>query len=827
MQNKKALFLTFAILLLQLTAAGQNIIPKPANITKTGEPFVLAGSTVINPGEFDDLANYLNTHIWRACGYLLTVNSTETPVNVISMKTESGIPSEGYTLKVSSERVELSASTDAGMYYAIQTLLQLMPASVYGGDEQGERASMTLPGVEIIDSPRFEFRGSMLDVSRTFFDKKTVMSHIDRLGRHKINKLHWHLTDDNGWRIEIKSYPELTSAGAWRGPGEVLPESYGSGKRRYGGFYTQEDIKEIVAYAQFRNVEIIPEIDLPGHSQVMTHVYPETFCLSTLAKPGLTAATRNVLCAGREENFEMLTKIFTEIAGLFPSKYINTGGDEVSKEHWRNCTRCKELMSKNSMKSSNELLAYFIQRMEKIVSSLGKECIAWNEALKGQLDKSTVILGWEDLRACEAAIQKEQQVIMMPASYLYIDMKQSISETGHNWAGMVDLRRIYSFDPELVAMTPQQKNLVKGVEAALWAEVLGKEWTLEYQAYPRLCALAEIGWTPYASRDYNDFYRRLTTSHLERLGHMGIAFRMFPPEIKYADGQLYANNADPKAVTFYSVNEEVSDSSLRYEGPIATENPWKYNFRTYCYGGISPTASLSNSHSVTLGPREKQIITLPVELFAPHNGIWRINVIPEEKNTTINRLAVSGRDTTYTIIRNGQAANPLSYLRLYVTDSHRSASLQFTVTNNNPVRNTVKITISPSPYIEPKTTVRTSLQINPTFGLSGITDYNMTNYTRSSNACKEGDHITYTFDEPVKCSSIEVATGIPGLPRFIVTNGEVLASADGIAYKSYGMLQADGTLTFKPSGNVKSIRINIKGGNGEPITAFQDLHIKP
>ena len=300
-----------------------------------------------------------------------------------------------------------------------------MPVSVYRPDAAQHAETFAIPCFHIEDAPRFAYRGVMLDVSRNFSDKAAVMRYIDWIARHKLNTLHWHLTDDNGWRVEIKKYPELTSRGAWRGPGEVLPPSYGSGNERYGGFYTQQDVREIVDYAAFRNVEIIPEIDLPGHSQTLTSVYPETFCRTSGSVTYKPEEMRETLCAGREENFEMLRDILQELAGLFPSKYIHIGGDEVSVRYWRNCPRCRALMTEKKMKTPAELRGYFVHRLEDLVHSVGKTCAAWNEAVQARnLRPATLIYGWENVDVCRQAAAAGQPVVMMPASYCYIDMKQ-------------------------------------------------------------------------------------------------------------------------------------------------------------------------------------------------------------------------------------------------------------------------------------------------------------------------------------------------------------------------------------------------------------------
>ena len=397
MKNK--FVLTLVWLLTTAAALGQNLIPLPNRADKRDGGFLLTRHTEIVSPDFPELADYLNDHLERLTGYRLPVTEHLRGVRQIVISRKSELPSEGYTLDVTIPQIRIEGRDYAGAFYALQTLFQLLPASVYDTAAPGRAETVEIPGYLIEDSPRFPYRGVMLDVSRTYFDKETVIAYIDWMARHKLNRLHWHLTDDNGWRIEIKKYPELTSKGAWRGPGEALPPSYGSGERRYGGYFTQDDVREIVRFAASRAVEIIPEIDLPGHSQTLTSVYPETFCLKT-GEDYPPEEMRNVLCAGREENFAMLRDILTELASLFPSKYIHIGGDEVSTKYWSNCPRCKALMQTEGMRKVSEIQSYFVRRLETIVRETGKSCAAWNEVLEdNRPDKSTLIYAWKDTAA--------------------------------------------------------------------------------------------------------------------------------------------------------------------------------------------------------------------------------------------------------------------------------------------------------------------------------------------------------------------------------------------------------------------------------------------
>ena len=823
--------LSLLFVLLGLFCHGQNLIPRPERADRREGEFLVAKQTEIYSPAFPDLFDYLNDHIERVCGYRLAAGGHRRSIQQISIeKHEGGLSEEGYLLDISPSRITIRANDRGGAFYALQTLFQLMPVSVYRPDAAQHAETFAIPCFHIEDAPRFAYRGVMLDVSRNFSDKAAVMRYIDWMARHKLNTLHWHLTDDNGWRVEIKKYPELTCRGAWRGPGEVLPPSYGSGNERYGGFYTQQDVREIVDYAAFRNVEIIPEIDLPGHSQTLTSVYPETFCRTSGSVTYKPEEMRETLCAGREENFEMLRDILQELAGLFPSKYIHIGGDEVSVRYWRNCPRCRALMTEKKMKTPAELRGYFVHRLEDLVHSVGKTCAAWNEAVQARnLRPATLIYGWENVDVCRQAAAAGQPVVMMPASYCYIDMKQHPWDRGHTWAGRVDVRRVYDFEPADF-LSAERLERVRGVEAAQWAELLNEpERFAEYQGYPRLCALAEVGWTQPGQRDWNDFYRRLTSGHLERLGAMGIRFRMFPPQTEYRSGVVTVTPEIAGVEIRYTTDlSEPDESSALYTEPLRTDRPERYRFRAFGCGGYStavfPVAELFRAE---LAPAEQRVFRVPLKDYVTRDGLWLLSFTQRRDDAMIVRLEVSGPDTAYTIIRNGQKINPLRDLRLYADSANRTADLLVTLKNNSSKREELTLNLRPSPYTEPAVSVTSSLTCSGKFPIRNSADYQFSSYVRTVSPCKAGDYILFAFDEPVDCEEIDVRTGLPDVTRYIVTDGTAACSADGKTFGEEIPLKPDGSVVLRPSAPVRSVRISIRGGNGETILGWQDWRVVP
>ncbi len=537
----------------------------------------------------DFIAGYLKRHLYQATGFNIASKLHKTSdklcCNYILLDVNSlyNIPEEGYELEITSEAVIAKASTEKGSFYAVQTILQLLPATIYGNATNFEK--WEIPALKIIDAPRFSYRGAMMDVSRTFFELDYIYKFIDWLAYHKMNKFHWHLSDDNGWRIEIKKYPFLTEKGAWRGPDEVIPSAYGSGNKRYGGYYTQEEVKKVIKYAAERNIEIIPEIDMPGHSKAVIGSYPETGCKNETEFVSVNGEVKNVWCVGNQDNYKMIDGIIKELAALFPSKIIHIGGDEVNMDNWKECPVCQNFMKEQGMEKEVELQNYFVRRVENIVAKYGKKSAGWDEILDGgELKDETVVYAWKSVKRAIESIKKNQPTVLQVGEYCYLDMKQSPAERGHSWAGVVTLEKTYSLDPfGTFNVTPDQEKLILGVQGGLWAELLNKPARFsEYQYFPRLCAIAEIGWTKQQKRDYKDFYYRLSKTHYERLFNMGIAFRVTPPEVIYEDNVLKVTMPYNWAVVRYTTDGSEPDATSNiYKGDIVTHSPENFRFATF------------------------------------------------------------------------------------------------------------------------------------------------------------------------------------------------------------------------------------------------------
>lgn len=406
---------------------------------------------------------------------------------------------EAYRIEIDKKGVRLSANTETGIFYGLQTLLQLLN----NGDNK------TLPALTINDSPRFPYRGLHLDVSRHFFDKEFVKKQLNAMAYFKMNRLHWHLTDGAGWRIEIKKYPRLTSFAAWR-PFDKLNDWWVGGRtfceqddpRAVGGYYTQDDIREVVAYAAERHITIIPEIEMPGHSEEVLATYPE---LSCSGKPYVNAD----FCIGTEKTFEFLENVLLEVIDLFPSEYIHIGGDEASKSSWKTCPRCQKRMADEHLNSVDELQSYMIHRIEKFLNDHGRKIIGWDEIIEGGLSPTATVMSWRGEEGGIKAVKAGNQAIMTPGKYCYLDAFQDAPNTQPMAiGGYLTLEKVYSFEPVPDSLSTKEAELILGVQGNVWTEHIPTPEHYEYMIYPRILALAEIGWSPSEVKKWDNFHTR-------------------------------------------------------------------------------------------------------------------------------------------------------------------------------------------------------------------------------------------------------------------------------------------------------------------------------
>ena len=437
----------------------------------------------------------------------------EVPASGIRFVTDESLPAEGYELNVDGEGIEVRASQFPGFLYALQSLEQLLPAAVYG-TEPAPDAAWEVPCVKIADAPRFAYRGMHLDVARHFFSVDEVKRYIDVMAIHKLNTLHWHLTDDQGWRIEIKRYPELTAVGSIRKATVVRKEWGTYDGTPYGGFYTQDEIRDVVKYAADRGVTVIPEIDLPGHMLAALTAYPELGCTGGPYEVwGRWGVADDVLCPGREKTFEFLEGVLTEVMELFPSEYIHIGGDECPKVRWEKCPRCQAKIRQLGLKDDGEhtaehyLQSYVTDRIGKFLAQHGRRIIGWDEILEGRAPSDAVVMSWRGSEGGIAAAKLGHDVIMTPNSHFYFDYYQSLDTDAEPFGigGYIPMEQVYSYDPAFPELTPEQQKHILGVQATLWTEYVLSDEHLEYMLLPRLAALSEVQWCLPETKDWNRF----------------------------------------------------------------------------------------------------------------------------------------------------------------------------------------------------------------------------------------------------------------------------------------------------------------------------------
>ncbi|MDR2886369.1 MAG: beta-N-acetylhexosaminidase [Rikenellaceae bacterium] len=846
---------TIKILLLAAGLAGAartgaqakaDLIPLPVQVMRTSGEFLIGPRTEItipkNRQYEAVMADYLNKLLgtWFADtlpvrqeqpGFQGALRTDYIALTVDSLlQSPDGVkkrmPDEGYILRVTPHGVDITGVDNGGLFNGVQTFLQLMPTDIYRCKKNNVRPKIS--GVEIVDWPAYPYRGMMLDVARTFMPASTVKLFIDRLAYHKINKLHWHLTDDEGWRIEIKSYPELALRGGYRGPNLPVKPIYGAWDRNYGGYYTQDEIREIIAYAAERNIEIIPEIDLPGHSRAVARIHPEILCPGN---PDISAASydrRNVWCATREANYKILAKVFEEICALFPSEYINIGGDEVGRLQWLGCPTCRKLAAGTSTQPIQD---HFTTRLTAILAANGKKPAVWDEAgASGKLSKTARIHGWQHVESCQAATAKGYTTIIMPGSYFYFDMKQSPWEAGLTWAGLVDTRRTYSIDLRAQGFTEQQMSHVVGFEGAFFSELLlsnGGEDYLFYQVYPRICALSEVAWTQQRLRNTDDFHNRLYGRHADRLTAMGIKFRVPPPDAFFAEGKIDVGYQQRHTGVRYTTNGTPPDrKSEHFSCPIADPNIQRYRFRSYFNDSQSADVPVIIRHPGAIPAKGNITAEIPLPTSG---GLWYLRIRSTETGATINSIKVIGTDSSASfIIRNPQKVNEQHQMRFYATQRNMGGTMQIAMRNDNRLPTVLSFQFERSQYIEPAVKVTSSMPQNPKFPFSKLVDYNFSTYARTSRTCRPGDHFTFTFDQGVECQSIEVQTGLSYMPRYHIPEGRVELSMDGAEFTISAQLEAGRAIIKPPKGTVKAVRIvSTADSNGEDAVAIQDLRIIP
>lgn len=533
----KTKLLTIAILFTVSAMAQEiNIIPKPSKLeTQPGNFIVTANTPIVLAGTgLETSARFLNDYLQKFYGFQLKVSKSTSAKNAIVLgyeKMDHPIPG-AYKMHVNSKGVQIAGDGATGTFYGVQSLIQLFPT---------EKAhTFSLPFVAIEDKPRFAYRGMHLDVGRHFFDAAYVKKFIDFIAMHKMNTFHWHLTEDQGWRIEIKKYPKLTQVGAVRN-GTIIGHHPGKGNdnTKVGGYYTQEQIKEIVKYANDRFITIVPEIELPGHASAAIAAYPKLSCFPdepTKHAPRVTwsgdstgkqvqqswGIYPDVFCPS-EYTFKFIEGVMDEVISLFPGKFIHIGGDECPKESWKRSAFCQQLIKDKNLKDEHGLQSYFIQRVEKYLNSKGRQIIGWDEILEGGLAPNATVMSWRGEKGGIEAAKQKHNVVMTPTGWVYFDYAQSKKEDSLVIGGYLPVQKVYGYEPIPKELAAEEEKYVLGAQANVWTEYMATPSKLEYMIFPRMTALSEVLWSPKETRDWSDFEKRLQ-SQIKRYRQWGVSY---------------------------------------------------------------------------------------------------------------------------------------------------------------------------------------------------------------------------------------------------------------------------------------------------------------
>ncbi|SFS95113.1 hexosaminidase [Sphingobacterium wenxiniae] len=549
--------------------AQEALIPQPQEMTVGKGTFSLGKNlSILKDAAFPEMT-YLQKHIEAITGKNVKTQAQKAAIRYRLNPTLVANP-EAYNLKIDDTGIEITASSNHGIFYGMQTLLQLI---------EEHKSDLRLPHLHISDQPKFAYRGMHLDVCRHFFTVDEVKNYLDYLAAYKINKFHWHLTDDQGWRIEIKSHPKLTEIGAFRKPIAFGDEESGRiTEKGYGGFYTQEEIKDVVAYAQKLHIEIIPEIEMPGHAQAALAAYPELSCTGGPFEVGTVWGVIEDIFCPKEETFALLEDVIDEVIPLFPSQYIHIGGDEAPKKRWEACPHCQELIKKEGLKGEHELQSYFITRMEKYINGKGKKIIGWDEILEGGLAPNATVMSWTGIQGGIEAAKSGHDAIMTPASHVYFDYYQGNPETEPAaFNAQIRLEKVYSYDPIPQELTSEQSKHILGAQANMWTEYIPTFKQVQHMLFPRLMALSEVTWGTSNPEDYKGFEKRVV-QHFKILDRKGINYSKAIHEvigrIKHVDGIVayeLSTAKDPQGIRYTVDGTEPTVSSLPYIKPIAID----------------------------------------------------------------------------------------------------------------------------------------------------------------------------------------------------------------------------------------------------------------
>jgi len=649
-------FLSIVLFLSFLGYSQENLplIPIPKQIEFTNEYFELDEGTVIFSPDINSFeAIFLKENIKIKTGLDLQITSTFLKGNSIQLLIQIpdtiGFDREKYQLSISKKGIQVSSFSNHGIFYGIQTLLQLIPFEA--------KKEIRLPCLTITDQPKFQWRGMHLDVSRHFFDVEFVKKYIDYLATYKLNTFHWHLTDDQGWRIEIKKYPKLTEIGAWRNGsmiGHFTDQTFDN--IRYGGFYTQEEIKEVVAYAKERHITVVPEIEMPGHALAALAAYPEYSCTGGPFEVGKTWGVLDDVFCPKEETFAFLEDVLSEVMALFPSEYIHIGGDECPKTRWKSCEHCQKRIKDEKLQDEHELQSYFIQRIEKFVNSKGRKIIGWDEILEGGLAPNAAVMSWRGTEGGIQAAKQKHYVVMSPGSHCYFDHYQADPKNEPiAIGGYTTVEKVYSYNPIPAELNDEEAQYILGAQANVWTEYMATPSHVEYMMMARMTALSEVLWGTSKPDQYKDFENRLI-HHFSIFDKKGINYSQAIYDIKATieketSGIQYTLNARNNTDIHYTTDgSEPNLNSNKYKASIPIAENQKIK-AAYFENGVKKGNGTEQEFFISKSTAKKISLAFqPSKNFSNGDTFTLVNgVFGDTQKFGKDWLGFSGKDVVATI----------------------------------------------------------------------------------------------------------------------------------------------------------------------------------
>jgi len=822
---KSFITLSFVAILTSLALAAPPLIPKPVSFNENAEPFKIK-TLHIQAHDKSTTAKLLQNSLKKLYGLDATRSdeqknsATTIKLNLVEAKTNN--TAGAYTLDSKQGTVIISSSDPAGIFYGTQTLLQLFKKN---------RNGYKLPSVTIRDFPRYQWRGLMLDEARHFFGKEHVKHLLDAMAAHKMNRFHWHLTDNQGWRIKIKAYPKLTSIGTSHGEGTATDtpnrqrKDPNENNSKHGGFYTQEDIREIIAYAAERHIEVIPGVNLLSRVYPLCLAYPEV--LPTYDRPPAKEQLKQrgkYLSVVREENYEMLDTILGEIAALFPSSYLHIGGEEVNQEEWDSSPEHRKFMEENNLNEAGELQGYFTVRVEKLLRKHGKTMAGWNEVMHTNgLSEQTLIMAWSSTGAGIQSARKGYPTILYPGAHAFFDMKYpGPNENGHWWAGVVDTKRAYNWNPS----TPHylykalRKNIL-GVQCGLNTDFVKSTSRVDYQLWPRACATAEVAWSPQSRRHWDDFDYRLG-KHLSYLDRLQIQFRVRPPVgiIRKGSVRIKPPHADAEVVFTTDGSTPTIKSPLYAGQKLSIASLGGLRFRT-----LRPNQRLSKvaqgARRLPVGewtPQELPktgIKTLTYKVNLDSKGTWYADIKRNKGRDNIKILTATIRSKDVTVASANISDHTLRdalpmRLRFDLPQPKKGANhfLHLQVKADQGTKSHGSITFDQLPNKELAFSVSSTMKPYGSARLTNLSDQHDDTYFWSNGSVQKGDSVTFTLKQPTLLKNIILPTGRADTGTNALAHGITEFSTDGkIWKKGPRLIHGAATLKFSMGMKIKALRI--------------------